>query len=107
MYFDDDGEVMRLVGLIRNALGKSRIPKPTVIEPPVFQILEPRVLLSADGLATIQLDSFDSHSGSIPAIEIDQISISPEETGGIVLYIKGDFIMPDLGNPAQEELAYD
>jgi len=54
------------------------------------------------------LDSIEYiESFRIPAIEIDQISISPEETGGIVLYIKGDFIMPDLGNPAQEEPAYD
>lgn len=42
----------------------------------------------------------------IPAVEIDQVSISREEAGGIVFYIKGAFVMPDLGNPAQEEPAY-
>jgi hypothetical protein len=62
---------MGLAKSIRNALGYRGGILAAVNQPPVCESLEPRLLLSADGLANLQLDPLDTHSDFAPAIEVD------------------------------------
>ena len=62
---------MGLGGVIRNALWNRGSRAAAVHEAPIFESLEPRLLLSADGLATTQLDPLNNYSDLAPAIEVD------------------------------------
>jgi hypothetical protein len=64
---------MRLAGLLKNVLGNRgrNISSQDLGQPPVFESLEPRVLLSADYLSPIHLDPHDTSSDLTPAIYVD------------------------------------
>ena len=73
---------MGLAKLIRNVLGNRGSASATVHKFPLFESLEPRLLLSADGLGTFQSDPLANHSDLVPAIEVDfEYDLAQPRTG--------------------------